>query len=174
MSHAHGGPGKGRGKGDEAVTAAEQNLDKVKKEGHINEETHNTYLEKFKGLHTQLLSQFEVERQLSSKANMLTKQLMNEALNLEKAQQQQKKNEETLKELENTIGEVNKDIETVQERRAALKAEIHLLETDKTELEQEIKLKEQKAKEKIIPEIERVQRLIMEVTGEIAQGANRI
>lgn len=38
---------------------------------------------------------------------------MNELLNLEKAQQQQKKNEETLKELENTISEVTKDIETI-------------------------------------------------------------
>jgi|LauGreDrversion4_2_1035121.scaffolds.fasta_scaffold76109_4 hypothetical protein len=61
----------------------------------------------------QLLTQFEVERTLSSKANLLTKQLMNELLNLEKAQQQQKKNEETLKELENTISEVSKDIETI-------------------------------------------------------------
>ena len=99
----------------------------------------------------QLLTQFEVESTLSSKANLLTKQLMNELLNLEKAQQQQKKNEETLKELENTISEVSKDIETIQERRAALKAEIHLLESDKSDLENEIRLKEQKAKEWIQP-----------------------
>jgi hypothetical protein len=38
---------------------------------------------------------------------------MNEALNLEKAQQQQKKNEETLKELENTLSDVNRDVETI-------------------------------------------------------------
>jgi uncharacterized protein YlxW (UPF0749 family) len=70
-------------------------------------------LGKFRGLHQQLIAQFEVERQLSSKANLLTKQLMNEALNLEKAQQQQKKNEETLKELENTLSDVNRDVETI-------------------------------------------------------------
>lgn len=119
---------------------------------------HHSYLSKFKTLHLQLLAQFDVERQLSSKANLLTKQLMNEALNLEKAQQQQKKNEETLKELENTLGDVNRDVETIQERRAALKAEIHLLENDKVDIENEIKNKEVKAKEKIIPEIERVTR----------------
>ena len=47
--------------------------------------SHNTYLVKFKDLHLQLLQQFEIERTLSSKANLLTKQLMNELLNLEKA-----------------------------------------------------------------------------------------
>jgi len=104
-----------------------------------------------------------VERTLSSKANLLTKQLMNELLNLEKAQQQQKKNEETLKELENTISDVNKDIETIQERRAALKAEIHLLESDKSDLENEIKLKEQKAREWIQPQIERMRKMIADV-----------
>ena len=80
---------------------------------HARDYRHNTYLTKFKDLHQQLLAQFEVERTLSSKANLLTKQLMNELLNLEKAQQQQKKNEETLKELENTISDVTKDIETI-------------------------------------------------------------
>ena len=104
-----------------------------------------------------------MERTLSSKANLLTKQLMNELLNLEKAQQQQKKNEETLKELENTISDVNKDIETIQERRAALKAEIHLLESDKSDLENEIKLKEQKAREWIQPQIERMRKMIADV-----------
>ncbi len=109
-----------------------------------------------------------MERALSSKANLLTKQLMNEALNLEKAQQQQKKNEETLRELESTISEVNKDVETVQERRAALKAEIHLLDSDRQDLQNEIRQKEQRAKDKILPEIERVNKLIAEVNAEIA------
>lgn len=129
---------------------------------------HTSFLSKFKGLHQQLLQQFEVERALSSKANLLTKQLMNEALNLEKAQQQQKKNEETLKELESTISEVNKDVETVQERRAALKAEIHLLDSDRQDLQNEISQKEQRAKDKILPEIDRVNKLIAEVNAEIA------
>jgi prefoldin subunit 5 len=77
-------------------------------------------------------------------------------LNLEKAQQQQKKNEETLKELENTINDVNRDVETIQERRAALTAEIHLLESEKLDTQNEIKGKEKKAKERLIPFIEKV------------------
>ena len=128
----------------------------------------------FKGLHQQLLTQFDVERQLSSKANLLMKQLQSEELNLEKAQQQQKKNEETLKELENTITDVNKDVETIQERRAQLKAEVHLLENEQADLQSEIKMKEQKAKEKIVPEIERVNRLIAEVAQEMAAGQSKI
>lgn len=118
--------------------------------------------------------QFDVERQLSSKANLLTKQLMNEALNLEKQQQQQKKNEDTLRELEATITEVNKDVDTIQERRAALKAEVHILENDKGDLENEIKNKEQVAKEKIIPEIERVNKLIQEVRDSMSDTQSKI
>jgi chromosome segregation ATPase len=116
-----------------------------------------------------LIQQFEVERQLSSKATLLHKQLMTENLNLEKAQQQQKKNEETLRELENTIGEVNKDVETIQERRAALKAEIHLLESDKSDLVHEIEQKESKARAKLMPEIQRMKDLINEVNSEMSQ-----
>lgn len=63
---------------------------------------------------------------------------------------------------------MNKDVETVQERRAALKAEIHLLDSDRQDLQNEIRQKEQRAKDKILPEIERVNRLIAEVNAEIA------
>lgn len=40
MSNNHGAArgGGGRAKGEEAVTAAEQTLDKLKKEGHINDD----------------------------------------------------------------------------------------------------------------------------------------
>ena len=40
MSHNHGGAkgGGGRAKGEEAVSAAEQTLDRLKKDGHINED----------------------------------------------------------------------------------------------------------------------------------------
>lgn len=99
---------------------------------------------------------------------------MNEALNLEKQQQQQKKNEDTLRELEATITEVNKDVDTIQERRAALKAEVHILENDKGDLENEIKNKEQVAKEKIIPEIERVNKLIQEVRDSMSDTQSKI
>ena len=89
-------------------------------------------------------------------------------LNLEKAQQQQKNNEETLKELENTVNDVNRDVETIQERRAALKAEIHLLESEKLDTQNEIKGKEKKAKERLIPFIEKVTQQIAEINGDIA------
>jgi hypothetical protein len=37
MSHNHKG---GRGKGEEAVSAAEQTLDRLKKEGHLNDDSY--------------------------------------------------------------------------------------------------------------------------------------
>lgn len=46
-------------------------------------------------------------------------------LKLERAQQQQKDNEETLKDLNNSINELSREIESIDERRALLKSEIH-------------------------------------------------
>jgi hypothetical protein len=57
--------------------------------------------------------------------------LQNEVLKLEKATQQQKQNEETLKELNNTINDVRKEIDSIEERRQVLKSEIHQLENEK-------------------------------------------
>lgn len=79
-----------------------------------------------------------------------------------------------MRELEATITEVNKDVDTIQERRAALKAEVHILENDKGDLENEIKNKEQVAKEKIIPEIERVNKLIQEVRDSMSDTQSKI
>jgi hypothetical protein len=79
-----------------------------------------------------------------------------------------------LRELENTVTEVNKDVETIQERRAALKAEIHVLENDKLDIENEIKQKEQKAKDRILPEIQRTNDLILKIKMEMELGKERI
>ncbi len=79
-----------------------------------------------------------------------------------------------MRELENTVTEVNKDVETIQERRAALKAEIHVLENDKLDIENEIKQKEQKAKDRILPEIQRTNDLILKIKMEMELGKERI
>lgn len=49
-----------------------------------------------------------------------------------------------------------------------------MLENDKGDLENEIKNKEQVAKEKIIPEIERVNRLIQEVRESMSDTQSKI
>jgi hypothetical protein len=49
-----------------------------------------------------------------------------------------------------------------------LKAEIHLLESEKLDTQNEIKGKEQKAKAKLIPYIEQVTKQIAEINGDIA------
>jgi hypothetical protein len=55
-----------------------------------------------------------------------------------------------------------------------LKAEIHLYENDKMDIEKEILNKEKNAKERILPDIERTARLIAEMNAEIANGNLRI
>jgi len=55
-----------------------------------------------------------------------------------------------------------------------LKAEIHLLENDKQDIENEIKMKEVKAREKVLPEIERVKNEISYMNTEIANTQLKI
>ena len=78
-------------------------------------------------------------------------------LKLEKAQQQQKQNEETLKELNNTVNDVRRDIETIEERRQVLRQEIHQLENEKQDLETDINMKAMRERERLVPEIERME-----------------
>ena len=55
-----------------------------------------------------------------------------------------------------------------------MKAEIHLLENDKQDIENEIKMKEVKAREKVLPEIERVKNEISYMNTEIANTQLKI
>lgn len=50
-----------------------------------------------------------------------------------------------------------------------LKSEIHQLENEKQDIETELHMKEQREKERILPEIERMNNLINDVTSELAQ-----
>lgn len=50
-------------------------------------------------------------------AKNLQKELTQEVIRLDKANAQQKQNEETLRELSNTINDVKKEIDSVDERR---------------------------------------------------------
>lgn len=96
--------------------------------------------------------------------------MQNEVLKLEKAQQQQKQNEETLKELNNTINDVRRDVETIEERRQVLRQEIHQLESEKQDLETDINMKAARERERLVPEIERMEQLIAEIHQDIGQS----
>ena len=61
--------------------------------------------------------------------------MQNETIKLEKAQQTQKQNEDTLKDLQNNINEVKREIEAIDERRQMLKSEIHQYKNLKQDLE---------------------------------------
>ena len=55
---------------------------------------------------------------------------------------------------------VKKDIDDINDKRENLKSEISLLELEQTELTAELKMKEQRERDRIEPEIERVRRAI--------------
>ena len=84
--------------------------------------------EKFYSLHQALVKNMENEQALMRKARALQKDLSNELLKLEKTQQQQAENDALLKELNNQVIEVKKEIENINERIAKIKAEAQALE----------------------------------------------
>lgn len=60
-----------------------------------------------------------------------------------------------MKELNNQVVEVKKEIDNIQERQETLKSDIHLLEVEKDDLESSIQMKEQGDRDRLIPEIKR-------------------
>eukprot|EP00347_Sterkiella_histriomuscorum_P000313 403376359 len=144
-------------------------LQDLQKQGQLSSDTAEAYRQRFYQLHEVLVTNMENEQQLMKRARALQKELQNEVLKLEKAQQQQKQNEETLKELNNTINDVRRTIETIEERRQVLRQEIHVLENQKLDLESDINVKQTQERERIIPEIERMEALIAELQNEISQ-----
>ena len=72
-----------------------------------------------------------------------------------------------MKELDNTIKDVRREIESIEERRQVLKSEVHQLENEKADLYTEINMKEQREKERLLPEIDRMNSLLNDINGEI-------
>ncbi|CDW91529.1 UNKNOWN [Stylonychia lemnae] len=149
-------------------------LQDLTKHGQLSQDAAEVYRQKFYQLHEVLVTNMENEQQLMKRARTLQKELQNEVLKLEKAQQQQKQNEETLKELNNTINDVRRTIETIEERRQVLRQEIHQLENEKQDLEGDIIQKQTQERERIIPEMQKIEAAIAEITQEIAQNDVRI
>ena len=112
----------------------------------------------------------ENEQTLMKKAHALQKELSNELLKLEKTQQQQAENEALLKELNNQVVEVKKEIENINGRCDDLQSEINKLEVEKGELQLEIQMNEKDRKDKLVPEIKRYQDLIAHMHESIAQN----
>jgi chromosome segregation ATPase len=118
---------------------------------------------KFYKLHEALVENMEAEQKLMKKARALQKELSNELLKLEKTQQQQAENEALLKELANQITEVKKELEVIMERKESLKSEFNKLEVEKDEIERELKKKVENETNRLLPEIEKYKRLIMDI-----------
>lgn len=102
------------------------------------------------------------ETKLIEESRILKQQLSQEIQKLEQAQSNQKQNETTLKELNSSIAEVKKEIEAVEDRDAVLKNEIQTLQNDKQDLQNDLRTREERERERLVPEIEIMQKKIQE------------
>lgn len=114
-------------------------------------------------MHEALVVNMENEHVLMKKARQLQKELGNELLKLEKTQQQQAENEAMLKELNNQVVQVRKEMDDCSEKRFALSNEEKRLEVEKQELQGMIHMKLQNERDRLIPEIERYEKKIQEI-----------
>lgn len=108
------------------------------------------------------------------KARALQKDLSNELLKLEKTQQQQAENDALLKELNNQVIEVKKEIDNSNDRIAKQRADQQSLEEQKADLEKMIRDREEKEKAELIPDIERYQKLIEDMKNQIITNEETI
>lgn len=108
------------------------------------------------------------------KARTLQKELSNELLKLEKTQQQQAENDALLKELNNQVVEVKKEIENSTDRINKLRGEFQQLDDEKSELETQIKNKEAEEKARLEPEIDRYKKLIKDMEDKIKGDEEQI
>lgn len=108
------------------------------------------------------------------KARALQKDLSNELLKLEKTQQQQAENDALLKELNNQVVEVKKEIDNSNDRITKLRAEAQQLDEEQSELQKAISNREAEEKARLVPEIERCQQRIADMHAEIAKNEEAI
>lgn len=138
-------------------------IHEIHKEGQISDETANACKEKFYRVHELLMQNLQNEKKLVEEAKILREQLTQEMQKLEQAQNNQKNNEDTLKDLMTTLNEVKKEGEAVEERDAVLRVEIQTLMNDKNDLLNDLKTREERERERLIPEIDSMQRKIKEM-----------
>jgi chromosome segregation ATPase len=138
-------------------------IHEIQKEGQISEETANACKEKFYRVHELLMQNLQNEKKLVEESRILKQQLSQEIQKLEQAQNNQKANEDTLKDLTDSINGVKKEIDAVEEQEAVLRAEIFRLLNDKTDLENDLKNRKEKERERLIPEIEAMKNRIKDL-----------
>lgn len=114
-----------------------------------------------------MMQNMQTETMLTKKARNLTKQLNNENLKLEKAQQQQKEHEYKLKALEERLESVKKETAEVDAAVIQLSIEYSRLDNVRVEQVNEYAQREQEKKDMLIPEIEHMRQLIAQTKKEL-------
>lgn len=111
---------------------------------------------------------------LMKKARSLQKELSIQLLQLEKTQGQQAENEALLKELNNQVIEIKKEIDSINERKENLRSEKNKLEMEKEEIKTSIEQKKKDDKDRLMPEIEHYKRLIEDLKKQRVQNDDQI
>ena len=119
-----------------------------------------TCKEKFLRIHEFLLQNLKKEERLKQEAKDLKGKLQTEINKYDAAMKQKKENNETLKQLQSTIAGVKKEMDSIEEKKSVLKNDIQQLENDKIDLIAESDDREQKEKDRLVPEIARTKKQI--------------
>ena len=147
---------------DASGTAAINIIEEIHREGQISDETANACREKFYRVHELLMRNLENEKKLVEESRILKQQLSQEVQKLEQANSSHRQHESTINELTTEINDVKNQIETVEDREAVSRNEIQTLENDKQDLQNDLKSREERERERLIPEIEMMQKKIKE------------
>lgn len=148
---------------DVSTSAAYNIIHEIHKDGQISEETANACKEKFYRVHELLMQNLQNEKKLVEEAKVLREQLTQEMQKLEQAQNNQKNNEDTLKDLMTTLSEVKKEADAVETRDSGLRNNIQNLMAEKNKLLNDLKTREERERERLVPEIESMHRKIKEL-----------
>ena len=96
-------------------------IHEIQKDGQISDEVASACKGKFQKVHELLMQNLQKEKKLVEESRVLKQQLAQEVQKLEQAQQNQKTNEDTVKELMDTLNVVKKEIDSVEERETLLR-----------------------------------------------------
>jgi chromosome segregation ATPase len=138
-------------------------IHEIQREGQISDQTANVCREKFIRVHELLMQNLENEKKLVDESRILKQQLSQEIQKLEQAQNNQKVNEDTLKDLTEKINNFKKEIDAVEDRIAVLHNDIQTLQNDKADLENDLRTRKERERERLIPEIENMKEKIKEL-----------
>jgi len=156
------------------LSVAENILNSLNQAGKLPNNKLEEYKDRISKLYEFLTKCMSNDKMLINNAKSLRQQLNRENLNLEQVNSQQKENEETLKQLTEKIEEANNGIFGTEQHYTSLDFKAGQLEHEKYEKGQILKEREDKEKDKIMPELNSLKENIWNLQTEIGNFDKRI